>query len=255
MNHFHRNFVREVTVGIICACVCALPALTAENHAPGEPDSTAADPDSVPRVVGGGSTVGGAQNTPVIPYALPEVSEGSATQPGVTPWGAPDLSGIYTHEARTFQDPFPSTGVTPGRTVEPMALTLRPEMVTDRLGSRGDYHTPLLRPWAAELIKRLGNAENANQPYFERCLQGDGLLIQWSLGNRGLEIVQTPERIYLFFGQDASRVIHLDTEHPTEAQKRLRATPPLPYLLPEDLCCSDSDLFRCPDLKWAFLKG
>jgi hypothetical protein len=213
---FLRFIVRTFLVGVICAC--ALPAMAVDSDT--ENDGAAVDPDTIPRVVGGGSTVGGAQNILVIPYALPQIPADAAAQVGKkTPWRAPDLSGIYKHRARLYQNPWPSTGITPGTTVGPMALTLHPELVTDRLGSRGDYHTPLLRPWAAELVKRFGDAEAASQPYFERCLQDDGLLLTWSQdpgGNRGMQILQTPERLYLFFGHDVVRIVHLGTEHPAE---------------------------------------
>ena len=217
MNNYRRRIVQSLTTAVVCACACVLPVVAAENAAGN--DGAAVDPDTIPRAVGGASFVGGAQSIPVIPYALPDIPADAAAQIGKkTPWGAPDLSGIYAHAARLFQDPWPSTGITPGTTVAPMALTLHPEVGTDGLGSRGDYHTPLLRPWAAELVKRLGDAEAANQPYFERCFQDYGLLLTWSRGNRGLQILQTPERIYLFFGQDVARIVHLNAEHPFDLE-------------------------------------
>jgi len=196
-------------VGTLAVLFCASFASAAEQ--------AGVDPDTVPRVVGGGSTVGGAQNMLVIPYALPKIPE-DALVGKKTSWGDPDFSGIYDHHARIFQNPWPSRGIGPGISAPPTALTLFPTIVTDRLGSRGDYHTPLLRPWAAELVKRLGDAETANMPYFERCLLDDGMLLSWSLGNRGLQIVQTPERIYMFFGRDVVRIVHLNAEHPANLE-------------------------------------
>jgi hypothetical protein len=206
--------IRYPALGVI-AVTCALGVFAAE---PDSASSTApSNPDSVPRIVGGASVVGGAASIAVIPYALPKIpadSSARARKPRLG--GGPDLSGIYTHEARLFQNPSPSTGVAPGLATAPSALTLHPELDTDRLGSRGDYHTPLLRPWAAELVKRLGDSEAAAKPYFERCLINEGMLLMWSLGNRGLQVLQTPARVYLFFGQDIVRIVHLNAEHPAD---------------------------------------
>ena len=130
-----RHLVRGLAAGVV-ACACILPVYAAE-------DAASVDPDTVLRIVGGSSTVGGSQNMLIIPYALPEIPE-DAVEGKKTPWGAPDLSGIYKHRARIFQNPWPSTGIAPGISTPPIALTLHPTIVTDRLGSRGDYHTPLL---------------------------------------------------------------------------------------------------------------
>ncbi len=211
MKSVDRHNVAGIAAGLATsALLCAATALAAE-------DARAVDPDTIPRAVGRGSAVGGGQNIPVIPFELPEIPENTVVGKK-TPWDHPDLSGIYQHAVRIYQNPWPSTGIPPGTTVAPTALTLHPTAVTDRLGSRGDYHTPLLRPWAAELVKQLGDAEEANDPYYERCLANDGLLITWARGNRGLQVLQKPERVYLFFGQDVVRIVHLNAEHPTDLE-------------------------------------
>lgn len=196
-------------LGSLVLLSCATLAAAAEQ--------TVVDPDSVPRVVGGSSTVGGAQNMLVIPYGLPKIPENTVVGKK-TAWGDPDFSGVYDHNARIFQNPYPSRGIGPGISAPPTAMTLFHTMVTDRLGSRADYTTPLLRPWAADLVKRLGDAETASMPYFERCLSDDGMLLSWSLGNRGLNILQTPERIYMSFGHDVVRIVHLNAQHPGDLQ-------------------------------------
>ena len=207
-----RHLVRGLAAGVV-ACACVLPVCAAE-------DAASVDPDTVPRAVGGGSTLGGSASISVIPYALPEIPE-DAVEGKKTLWGAPDLSGIYGHRARLFQNPWPSTGVGPGIATAPSALTLHPELDTDRLGSWGDYRTPLLRPWAAELVKQLGDAEAANQPYFERCVRNHGLLLAWArdpAGKRGIQFLQTPNRMYIFFAQDVLRIIYLNAEHPADLE-------------------------------------
>jgi hypothetical protein len=208
--------VRSLGAGFLLASCCAVLVLAAETTTQDAP--AAVDPDNVPRVVGGGSVLGGGASIAVIPYALPEIPPDTAEQVGTQSriGTDPNLSGIYKHEARLFQNPSPSSGIGPGLATAPSPLTLLPALDTDRLGSQADYHTPLLRAWAAELVKRAGEAEAASRPYFERCIQNDGTLVMWSLGNRGLQLLQTPEKIYLFFGQDVVRVVHMNTEHPAD---------------------------------------
>lgn len=206
----HRRMLACFAAGVMVASAGAAPLWAAE--APAKSDA-ALDPDSVPRQVGGGSTVGGAAGIRVIPYAQPKIPPDAPRQmPRIG--GVPDFSGIYWHEARTFQDPAPTSGIGPGFGTAPSALTLHPDEVTDRLGSRGDYRTPLLRPWAADLVKLFGDAEHASQPYYELCQKNNGIFVMWSLGNRGLQVVQTPARVYLFFGQDVVRIVHLNAKHP-----------------------------------------
>jgi hypothetical protein len=216
MSNARRSVIGAAAAAGLLIASYALAVFAADITGPGA--APASDPDNVPRVVGGGSTLGSASGIAVIPYALPQIpADGAAKTPKKTSWGAPDLSGIYGHRARLFQNPAPSTGVGPGIGTAPSALTLHPALATDRLGSRGDYHTPLLRPWAAELVKRLGEAEAAARPYFERCLQNNGVLLTWSrdpAGKGGMQLIQTRERIYMFYGQDVVRVVHVNSEHP-----------------------------------------
>lgn len=197
------------SIGATLTVAFAVSAFAAE-------ETPAVDPDTVPRVLGN-STLGGDAGVAVIPYALPKIPK-DAEVGRKTPWGDPDLSGIYWHHARLFQNPTFSTGVAPGVSTAPSALTLHPTLYTDRLGSGGDYHTPLLRPWAADMVKRLGDAEAASMPYYERCWQNNGMLVSWSLGNRGVRLVQTRDRLYLFFGQDVARVVHLNEQHPANIE-------------------------------------
>lgn len=205
-----RRFILCMAAGAAFSSLSGSPSLAANVPAN-------ADPDSIPRAVGGGSTSGGAANNPVIPYAQPQAPADAPNRP-LRINGVPDLSGAYAHAMRLFQNPAPSGGIGPGVGVGPTALTTHPEELTDRLGSRGDYSSPVLRPWAAELVKLFGDAEHASQPYFELCIKNRGVLQTWSL-NRGMQLVQTPERVYLFFGQDVARIIHLNAKHPTDLKR------------------------------------
>jgi hypothetical protein len=216
INTVRRSIARSLLIGLVCACGCPERALAVE--APVGNAAAAVDPDSIPRRIGGTTTVGGVGNVPTIPYAMPKVPPDAAEKAAKRPriGGGPDISGIYDHAARTWQSPAPSEGITPGTTNAPSALTLHGEERTDGLGSRGDYLSPLLRPWAAEMVKQLGDNEKAKNPNFERCLQNDGLLVVWSLGNRGLQILQTTERMYLFFGRDVVRIVHMNVRHPAD---------------------------------------
>ena len=174
-------------------------------------DAAIVDLDNVPR------PIGGPDNRPVIPYALPEIPM-DVEVGKKTPWGHPDISGIYAHELRDWYNPWPSRGVGPGLFGPPTGLTIHPLDVTDSIAHMGDYRTPLLRPWAAELVKRYGDTYAAGQAYFQLCLQNAGLLRSWSRIARGLQILQTPDHVYLFFGQDITRIIHLNTGHPADLE-------------------------------------
>jgi hypothetical protein len=108
---------RDAIFGFAVALLGCFGAVAAE-------DNTAAPApiqDNVPRVIGGGGgAVGGNGRTAFIPYALPAIPDGVAKDAKRAPGAIPDLSGMYEHWLRAWQNVPPSSGVGSNCRAKPM---------------------------------------------------------------------------------------------------------------------------------------
>jgi hypothetical protein len=204
-------------LGLLAALIVATPAPLHAAEAPrAATDPAYVDPDFAPRVIGGGGgAVGGNGRLAVIPYEMPKLPPDGAV-PRRRIGAGPDISGIYAHALRAWMNPPPSSGVGPGVFGVPTPLTVFPAENNDIVANYGDYRSPLLRPWAAALVKAQGEADAAGMPFFETCAPA-GLLITWARPNT-LQIIQSPKTVVLLFKGYASRIIHLDGHHPAKTE-------------------------------------
>jgi hypothetical protein len=164
----------------------------------------------------GGNVVGGTGGN-VEPFTVPKPNPATAAKPARIA-GAPNLSGYYFHGLRPWENPAPSTGVTPGAYGEPSPVTVLIEESNARAAERGDYRSPLLRPWAAALMKAQGDTNAAGRPFQKPstglCRPG-GILSTWGRPNT-LQILHTPDRVVLLFKAYAFRTIYLNAKHPAK---------------------------------------
>jgi hypothetical protein len=168
-------------------------------------------------IIDRGGNVLGATGNDVEPFAIPKPNAATVAKPARIA-GAPNLSGYYFHGLRPWENPPPSMGVTPGAYGEPSPVTVLTEESNARAAQRGDYRSPLLRPWAAALIKAQGDANAASRPFQNPstglCRPG-GILGTWGRPNK-LQIVQTADKVVLLFKGYAFRTISLNAKHPAK---------------------------------------
>jgi hypothetical protein len=207
--------LRRTLLGLGLAIVTAAPALSAQQTDAASLRGDRYAPDGGLIIDRTGNVVGATGNN-VEPFAIP-ANAATAPKPARIA-GAPNLSGYYFHGLRPWENPPPSMGVTPGAYGEPSPVTVLIEESNARAAQRGDYRSPLLRPWAAALMKAQGDTNAAGRPFqnpsLGLCRQG-GILSTWGRPNK-LQIVQTPDKVVLLFKGYAFRTITLNARHPAK---------------------------------------
>jgi hypothetical protein len=120
----------------------------------------------------------------------------------------PDFSGFWAR--MTFGAEPPRSG--PG----PIAnLTKRPDGISDGSKLVGDYTNPLLKPWAAERVKTLGEISKTGEAFPDpsnQCApQGPPFLIT----QQQIQLLQEKDQVTIIYMLDAHvRRIYLNTRHP-----------------------------------------
>jgi hypothetical protein len=131
---------------------------------------------------------------------------GSAPR-GVAP--IPDFSGTWAHPYLTGFEP-PASG--PGPVLN---RSRRPDGVANFNQLVGDYTNPILRPWAAEVVKKHGEISLAGQGYptpSNQCWPGGVPYVFWDFL---LQIYQRPDHILMIYRQGHElRHVRMDEPHP-----------------------------------------
>jgi hypothetical protein len=109
----------------------------------------------------------------------------------------PDFSGLWSHPYLPGFEP-PASG--PGPVTNRSRLRGGPQPgVSNPSQFLGDYTNPILQPWAADVLKKRGEAEiaGAHSPtQYNQCwLQG----VPFSLFNLGMRMLQTPDKIVILY--------------------------------------------------------
>ena len=130
------------------------------------------------------------------------------TSPGQAPASVPDFSGIWAH--LTWPDvEAPVSG--PG----PVTNRSRPSGVSNVYLLIGDYTNPILKPEAAQVVKRAGEIALSGVTYptpSNQCWPNGVPFIFWNIG---MQMLQQPDRITILYANDnESRVVHLNATHP-----------------------------------------
>lgn len=214
----YRDSSRMHILGAMLA-VLALGVGAAEPAAPARAAAAPADPiydeADVPRVIGpGGGAVGGNGRLAIVPYAMKLPPGIVLERPRIA--GHPDLSGIYSHALRAWQNPPPTIGVGPGVFGVPTPVTIHPLEGGDVVANRGDFRSPILRPWAAALIKAQGDSDADGKPFYRPC-GPQGPLVTWARPGT-VQILQTPNRVILLYKQYNSRIIYMNGKHPANVR-------------------------------------
>jgi hypothetical protein len=133
----------------------------------------------------------------------------SGTQ-GATP--IPDFSGIWGHLAWPDVEP-PLSG--PG----PVRNRSRRDGVSDTYQLVGDYSNPILKPQAAEVVKRHGEISLAGGGYptpSNQCWPGGVPFIFWNIG---MQMLQQPDQITILYSNDHEvRHVRMNQPHPARVR-------------------------------------
>src|SRR5712672_2606671 len=114
----------------------------------------------------------------------------------------PDLSGVWGRNTIDFSAP--ATGKGPLKNIS---------------GSRnvmvGDYNDPMLKPWAAEIIKRNGEIAKTGDAFPTAHNQCWPEPPPYILGNQQLQILQQKDQVTLLFSHSSQvRHVRLNVSHP-----------------------------------------
>src|SRR6202023_1898957 len=123
----------------------------------------------------------------------------------------PDFSGIWAHPYLTGFEP-PASG--PGPVTN---RSRRPDGVGNFGKLGGDYTNPILRPWAAEVVKQHGDISLAGGGYptpSNQCWPGGVPYVFWDFL---MEMVQQPDRITMIYRHgNELRHVRMNAPHPTQ---------------------------------------
>ena len=150
------------------------------------------------------------------------IPAGSAAQSA----GVPDFSGIWAH--LSFPDvepPVSGPGPITNRSRvssqfcgQPPCATIAnssPDAVSNIYQLVGDYTNPILKPEAAEIVKRHGEISLAGIPYptpSNQCWPGGVPFVFWNLG---MQMLQRKDEVTILYSDDSEvRHVRMNVQHP-----------------------------------------
>jgi len=120
----------------------------------------------------------------------------------------PDFSGIWAHMTWPDFEPPPAG---PG----PVTNRSRRNGVSDAYQLVGDYTNPILKPQAAEVVKKHGEISLTGVPYptpSNQCWPGG---VPFVLFNIGMQMLQEPDKITILYSNDHEvRHVRMNQPHP-----------------------------------------
>jgi hypothetical protein len=121
----------------------------------------------------------------------------------------PDLSGAWSHPYLPGFEPPPSgPGPITNRERTPNGVSNWNKLV-------GDYTNPILKPDAAEVVKRYGEISLAGETYPTPANQCWPEPVPYVFWNLGLQMIQQPQQITMIYDKgDQIRHIRMNTQHP-----------------------------------------
>jgi hypothetical protein len=153
-----------------------------------------------PAVAAAVTLAAGQEVTPVVERAHIDSAQRAAS--------IPDFSGIWAHMTwPDFEPPLVGLG--------PVTNRSRRNGVSDAYELVGDYTNPILRPHAAEIVKKHGEISLTGVPYptpSNQCWPGG---VPFVLYNIGMQMLQQPGKITILYSNDHEvRRVRLDQLHP-----------------------------------------
>ena len=143
----------------------------------------------------GGPTAGGAQSGPSIP----------------------DISGAWSHPSIPGFEPL-SSG--PTSVVNKSRLRSGPQAGTGNVNMLvGDYTNPILKPKAAEIVKKHGEIQLSGVGYPDPRNQCTPQAVPYVFTSGGIQVLQKPEKITILYDYDHQvRRIRINQAHPSHVK-------------------------------------
>jgi hypothetical protein len=125
----------------------------------------------------------------------------------------PDISGSWNHAALNGLE-LPLSG--PGPVRNRSRMRAGPQAgVGDRAQLVGDYTNPILRPWAAEVVKKFGEMSLAGKGYPTPRNQCWPEQVPFAFANYGMQVIQQPDKVTILYPFDHQfRQVRLNQSHP-----------------------------------------
>ncbi len=125
---------------------------------------------------------------------------------------APDLNGFWTHGFSLGFDPPPEGGVGP---VHDFKTKAQMRAMGQFVVHEGDYNNPILQPWAADVVKKAGEAAKAGHriPTRQETCFPSGVPNYWTHPLL-MQVVQTKDYVVFLHARDHQiRIVHLNKPH------------------------------------------
>jgi hypothetical protein len=137
--------------------------------------------------------------------ATPAPTAGNGTQPNAA---TPDFSGIWAKLTwPDFEPPLSGPG--------PVTNRSRRNGASDPYSLVGDYTNPILKPHAAEIVKKAGEIALSGVPSptpSNHCWPGGVPYVLWNIG---MQMIQQPDKITLLYSNDHEvRHVRMNQPHP-----------------------------------------
>jgi hypothetical protein len=125
----------------------------------------------------------------------------------------PDISGLWNHAALNGLE-LPLSG--PGPVRNRSRMRTGPQAgVGDRAQLVGDYTNPILRPWAADVVKKFGDMSLAGKGYPTPRNQCWPEQVPFAFANYGMQVIQQPDKVTILYPFDHQyRQVRLNQPHP-----------------------------------------
>jgi hypothetical protein len=137
---------------------------------------------------------------------------GQSAAPSVAPAGGghPEFSGIWAHPSLGFESPVSGPGPVVNKSRLPNGASNFDRLV-------GDYTNPILKPAAAEVVKKRGEISLSGRAFPDpdnQCLQQPIPYVFW---NFEIGILQQPDRITILYHHDHQfRQVRMNQPHPAQ---------------------------------------
>jgi hypothetical protein len=128
----------------------------------------------------------------------------------------PDLSGSWSHASLNGLE-LPLSG--PGPVRNRSRLRTGPQAGVGNIRQLiGDYTNPILKPWAAEVVKKFGEISLAGQGYPTPRNQCWPEQVPFVFINYGMQMLQRPDKVTILYPFDHQfRQVRMNQSHPAQA--------------------------------------
>src|SRR5438309_4206824 len=139
---------------------------------------------------------------------LAVILAGSAAVPGAAQTAKPDLSGIWAHPW------LPGFESLPSGPTSLVNLSRRPDGVSNVLVLAGDYKNPILKPEAAETVRKMGEQSKSHFGFHNPRNQCWPNGLPFVLSSNGLQIFDRGDHLTMIYQTDHQvRTVRMNQPH------------------------------------------